>query len=297
MTVLTKIDLPATPPRGLVPSPAERQSRSTQISIVVPCYNEAERLDSAAFLRFLAETPEVSLVFVDDGSKDATLEVLSTLHAVCPERIDVLRLKKNSGKAEAVRQGLLFATTKRVRHVGYWDADLATPLDAIVDFARVANRFSDVEVIFGSRRVMLGHRIERTFARRCISRICATLARVAVRLPIGDTQCGAKMLRNTANLRRALAQPFTAGWLFDVELFTRISDGSSDRTRAFYEMPLAEWSEVAGSKVSGRAVVKSGLQMLRLIAQSRLGGFPSPVQTAGDVELAFASLEPVYLTA
>ena len=208
---------------------------------------------------------------MNDGSKDATLEALCALRNAMPERITVVDLSKNSGKAEAVRQGLIAATEMSATFVGYWDADLATPLDAIDDFSRVLNKFAETQVVFGARRVMLGHRIERTIGRRIVSRICAALARQAVRLPIGDTQCGAKLMRNTPILRNAIAQPFSAGWLFDVELFARLSKQMTDKRFAFYEQPLAEWTEVAGSKVSSSAIAKSGIRMLQLICEMRFG--------------------------
>ena len=249
-----------------LPAPTE----PADTCIVVPCYNEESRLDLGAFRAFLADT-QVRLLFVNDGSTDSTLDRLHALRETAPDKVIVLDLERNSGKAEAVRRGLLAAIDTGVAHVGYWDADLATPLDAIGDFTRVMRKFDDVHVVYGARRMLLGHRIERTLTRRIVSRICAALARQAVRLPIGDTQCGAKLLRNTHLLRAALAQPFTAGWLFDVELFTRLSAQMTDRRHAFYEQPLAEWDEVAGSKVSTRAIVESGARMLRLIAESRFG--------------------------
>lgn len=242
--------------------------KPARVAIVVPCYNEAKRLDCGSFISFLAEHESVSLVFVNDGSADATLDVLAVVQAARPEQVEVLSLLQNSGKAEAVRTGMLHAAHNGAEFIGYWDADLATPLEAIPDFTKVLSRFDEVEVVFGSRRCLLGHRINRTFFRRCVSRACSALARLAVRLPVADTQCGAKLMRNTAGLKTALSSRFTAGWLFDVELFSRISARTQDRRRAFYEMPLSEWTEVAGSKVSGKAIVKSGFQMLRLIAQS-----------------------------
>ena len=141
------------------------------------------------------------------------------------------------------------------------------------------DRYQDVNVVYGARRQLLGHRINRTVSRRAVSRICASLARLAVGLPISDTQCGAKLLRNTPSLRVAISEPFTAGWLFDVELFTRITASTAHTARCFFEMPLAEWHEIAGSKVSGRAVIRSGLQMLRLIAQRKLARFASKSDT------------------
>ncbi len=253
---------------------ASFQNPATDVAstaIVIPCYNEASRLDQDAFLTFLEQTADTEFLFVNDGSKDETLDVLYEMRNAAPDRITVINLSKNSGKAGAVRQGLIAAADMGATFIGYWDADLATPLDAISDFTRVLSKFPETQVVFGARRAMLGHRIERTLGRRLVSRLCATLARQAVRLPIGDTQCGAKLIRNTPLLRNATSRAFTAGWLFDVELFTRLSMQMTDRRFAFYEQPLAEWTEVPGSKVSATAIIKSGFRMLQLIAEARLG--------------------------
>ena len=249
---------------------AQTAQKSETVTIVVPCYNEAERLDVNAFTEFLSLSSAVSFVFVDDGSRDATLDVLSRIESANPGRVQILSLSRNSGKAEAVRQGLLFAAASNAAFVGYWDADLATPLAAIDDFARIARRYNDITVVYGARLRLLGHRVSRTLGRRIVSRTCARLARVAVGLPIGDTQCGAKLFRNTEVVRGALATPFSAGWLFDVELFTRIA-AAGRSPYAFYEMPLAEWTEIPGSKVTGRAIRRAGFAMLRLIAERRFG--------------------------
>ncbi len=240
-------------------------------AMVVPCYNEEKRINVAAFIHTITHSPHINFVFVNDGSRDATLKILNTIKSAAPESVSILDLPVNSGKAEAVRQGLIFATKNGADFVGYWDADLATPLDAIDDFVRLMKKFDCIQVVYGARRRLLGHNIDRTISRRLISRLCALMARCALRLPIGDTQCGAKLLRNTSALRNALHAPFNTGWIFDVELFIRLSQQLHDRRRAFYEQPLAEWQEVAGSKVSTKAVIRSGLGMARLIAQARLG--------------------------
>lgn len=253
--------------------------------IVVPCYNEADRLNDAAFIEYVDQTEGVSFLFVNDGSTDATLERLSQICSLRPDRLHAISLTENSGKAEAVRQGLLHASTMGAGLVGYWDADLATPLDAIEDFVRVASKYRDISVIFGSRRTMLGHRIERTFFRKTVSKVCSTLAYQALRLPISDTQCGAKLFRNSNELRASLKDPFSAGWLFDVELFTRLASRLNNKQNAFYEQPLSEWEEVAGSKVSAKAIVRAGFSMLRLIAENRLG-LPSARRTDFKVPTA-----------
>lgn len=245
------------------------QSRITA-TLVIPCYNEESRLKPQVFLDYLKSNNHIAFLFVNDGSSDNTRGVIEQMRAICPSRVNILDLKENSGKAEAVRKGLLHASASGSQYVGYWDADLATPLDAIEDFLRVAARLPELEVVYGARKSMLGHRIERKLSRRIVSRTCATLARLAVRLPISDTQCGAKLFKNTDKLTNSLQQQFTSGWLFDVELFSRLANQIDLLSGKFYEYPLVEWTEIPGSKIDSSAVVKSGFIMLKLIGQSRL---------------------------
>ena len=100
--------------------------------VVVPCYNEAARLQPLLFSEFLAEDQQVDFLFVNDGSTDRTLDVLETLRKKHPDRIRVLDKQPNGGKAEAVRSGMLAAIAlEGVAVTGFWDADLATPLNVI----------------------------------------------------------------------------------------------------------------------------------------------------------------------
>lgn len=240
--------------------------RPEKIAVIIPCYNEAQRLALDAFVEFARETDDLRLIFVDDGSKDQTISLLCGAIAALPDKIDALVMKQNGGKAEAVRQGLKFAAKRGHEYIAFLDADLATPIDAVLDFASIADRMPEIDVVFGSRKGGLGHRVYREFHRKIISRVCATLGRLATGLPISDTQCGAKLFRNTPAFWRALENPFTAGWLFDVELFLRISDPDKKKRNKFFEFPVIEWTEIAGSKIKTSDVVKSGFKMLGLIA-------------------------------
>ena len=77
-------------------------SAAPSLTVVIPCYNEAERLDEAPLLAFLDACAEASLLFVDDGSTDATADRLAAITAARPARIGVLALRPTGGKAEAV---------------------------------------------------------------------------------------------------------------------------------------------------------------------------------------------------
>lgn len=236
-------------------------------TILVPCYNEALRLDTKAFAEFADVHPEFRFLFVDDGSTDATLEILTNFCMSRPTSFDVLALEENGGKAEAVRQGLSHATKTDAKFIGFMDADLATPLEALVDFHRIVTILDGVDVVFGSRKQTLGHRIKRDLHRRIISFVCSTMARFATGLPISDTQCGAKLFRNTTSLKAVVAEPFETGWLFDVELFLRLSGTVSGSSERFFEHALMQWDEIPGSNVSSKDIVMGGLVMLKLISK------------------------------
>jgi glycosyltransferase involved in cell wall biosynthesis len=126
--------------------------------IVIPCYNEVARLKPDAFLDFAGEHPNISFLFVNDGSTDETARVLRELAMKLPGRLEVQELSRNAGKGEAVRQGMLHALATDAQYVGYWDADLATPLDAILSFVALLDERPGVGMVMGARVQLLGRR-------------------------------------------------------------------------------------------------------------------------------------------
>jgi glycosyltransferase involved in cell wall biosynthesis len=236
-------------------------------TLVIPCFNEAGRLDRAAFERFAKTRPDAGFVLVDDGSTDATAALLDALATALPGQAEVLRLERNAGKAEAVRRGVLAALEGDPRCVGYWDADLATPLEALPAFEAVLDERAEVEVVFGSRVRMLGREIERRAVRHYLGRVFATAASLVLGLPVYDTQCGAKLFR--AGTARALfAEPFVSGWVFDVEIAARLGAqrrrGGTPPVRAIYEQPLVAWRDVAGSKVEPQDALRAARDLWRI---------------------------------
>lgn len=237
--------------------------------VVVPCYDEERRLDVPAFRAFLAKARDVSLLFVDDGSKDDTYGLLSRLSAEFPERASVLRLPENQGKAEAVRQGILAALDRNPTFVGYWDADLATPLDVIFEFR---NTLADpeLELVVGARVALLGRHIERRAVRHYLGRVFATAASLTLNAPVYDTQCGAKLLRVTPRTRALFERRFASRWIFDVELIARYLS-SGGKLSGIYEFALARWTDVGESKLRAFDFVRASGEMLRIYREYPLG--------------------------
>ena len=109
------------------------------LHLVVPCYNEAKRLPATEFEDYAATHPGTSFTFVNDGSTDGTLEMLTVLAAKRPSQLHVLDLVTNRGKAEATRLGMVAVLEGGVELVGFWDGDLATPLTAVDEFTKVSS--------------------------------------------------------------------------------------------------------------------------------------------------------------
>lgn len=222
--------------------------------IVVPCYNEANRLRAAEFAELLAGDPGIGLIFVDDGSTDSTATLLSKVTAANPSRCRLISQSINKGKAEAVRVGLQSALAEGAARAGFWDADLATPLRYVARFSAVFDERPEIEVVMGSRVRMLGRKIDRSTSRHLVGRAYATLASVVLGLPVYDTQCGAKLFRRSAALDRALERPFRSRWSFDVELLQRLQREWRDRgIDRIIEVPLREWRDAGNSAVSIKA--------------------------------------------
>ncbi|MBI4000048.1 MAG: glycosyltransferase [Candidatus Omnitrophica bacterium] len=222
-----------------------------KVLVVVPCYNEEKRLSKKSYQEFISCYPNYRFLFVDDGSKDNTFSILDSLRREKPDRYDILKLEQNSGKAEAVRQGFLKGIDSGVEFLAFWDADLATPLALLPHFSALFTQLPSVEIVLGSRIKLMGRDVRRHALRHYLGRIFATCASAVLKLEVYDTQCGAKMFRNTETLRAIFQAPFKSKWIFDVELLARYlkTRGCADAESRIYELPLQMWYDIAGSKV------------------------------------------------
>lgn len=249
--------------------------------MVVPCYNEANRLKLSAFRDYLLANRSLGFLFVNDGSQDQTLTILTEFCSSIPQQAYVIDLQKNQGKAEAVRRGILAATSCRPEYVGFWDADLATPLSEIGIFCDLLDRRQDVDLVVGSRLSLLGHRVERKTYRRILGRLFATAASRVLSLGMRDTQCGAKLFRVNEQLNSVFQDPFYTRWILDVEILARMiaiqkASGGRSVRESIYEKPLEHWLDVDGSKLKFRDFITTTCD-LAVIYWRFLGPFRRPV--------------------
>jgi dolichyl-phosphate beta-glucosyltransferase len=217
--------------------------------VVIPCYQEEKRLKHEAIDVFCAH--DISVLLVDDGSSDGTLALLRQIEARAPDKISVLPLSPNRGKAEAVRLGIVEALARGAGQVGFMDADMATPASEVVRLVHALEESPVLAAVMGSRIARAGARIDRKPSRHYLGRLFSTLASLVLAHPFYDTQCGAKVFRAGAALSDAVASPFSSRWAFDVELIGRLLTAPDPVPfEAFLELPLVAWHDVGGSKLS-----------------------------------------------
>ncbi|HET7436391.1 MAG TPA: glycosyltransferase [Thermoanaerobaculia bacterium] len=241
-------------------------SGAPHLILVVPCYNEEQRLPVDAFRNFAVPGARIEFCFVNDGSRDGTLRLLQSLAAEDPSRYSVLNLEKNSGKAEAVRRGILEAMARKPDLTGFWDADLATPLTELPALLGIFAARPEIEMVFAARVRLLGREISRNPMRHYFGRLGATLISQTLGLAVYDTQCGAKLFRVSEPLRVLFDKPFLSRWIFDVEIIARLVEqrGRNAAAGVIYELPIKVWHDVKGSKVTSGDFAKALKDLARI---------------------------------
>ena len=238
--------------------------------VIIPCFNEADRL-LVQEVRVLAAN-DIHVLLVDDGSTDDTWELISELAEI--ELIHALRLEQNGGKAEAVRLGFNRALDFQPETIGFLDADFSTPAAEMI---RLLNVFeiSDVSVVLASRWLHLGAQIERSALRHYLSRVFSTFASLLIALPVYDTQCGAKFFQATQALRTSMSYPFLSKWAFDVELLGRLLQYGTLEANIL-EVPVKTWADKAGSKMSPIQMIAAVFDLWRIRKSLRLRPAAAP---------------------
>ena len=227
------------------------------VGVVIPCYNEEDRLLSEEFLDFVDKHSGYHLCFVNDGSKDKTLDVLNNLRKGRESFISVYDCEKNGGKAEAVRLGVLHMAKKvDLDYIGFLDADLSTDLADFDDLVSTIEN-SEYKIVSGSRIARMGANITKESARKIISLTVNFIIRKILKMEFKDTQCGAKIFHKDI-INTAFDSKFLTKWLFDVEIFIRVRKqyGLQKAKQILCEKPLKRWIHADGSKLSMKDSIK-----------------------------------------
>lgn len=235
--------------------------------IVIPCYNEGSRLDLETFIQFAERRKDIHLCLVNDGSRDHTRSVLAEVKHDAHDNVYILSSDDNGGKAEAVRNGALFLYDETVVDtIGFLDADLSTSFSEYVDLINAYESSVDTQIIFGSRNLdKKVNTIERNPLRNLISAFIGMLIRLITRLPIKDTQCGAKVFDRTL-IPMIYKSSFFSRWLFDVEILLRLKHnmGVFSFTSIFREVALKKWVHMDDSKLGMKDSIMIPMNLFKI---------------------------------
>ncbi|KAJ7180834.1 glycosyltransferase family 2 protein [Mycena filopes] len=248
------------------PRPLQRLAdpSSVDLTVVVPAYNETERLPImlASTIDHLTSPAlkhkyKFEVLIVDDGSSDNTSAASLKLAAKYPKcDIRIVTLEKNLGKGGAVRHGMLFGGGERLLMVDADGASRFTDLELLWEAMDKIAPENGAGVVVGSRAHLVETEavVKRSLLRNILMYGLHTILRIVGVGHIRDTQCGFKLFSRAAAQQIFPAQHLPT-WMFDVELLLLAKQ---------LRIPVAEvpidWHEVAGSKLN---VVTAPLQMLR----------------------------------
>lgn len=182
------------------------------ISIVIPAFNEEERLPLSLrkILDFFENRTEtVEILVVDDGSTDNTVPII---HEQFPD-IQVIQLPKNTGKGAAIRKGMLAAMGN---YILFCDADLSTP---IYEIEKLIPKLKDnYDISIGSRALDPSLiKLHQPFYREFMGKTFNKIVQLFTFSGISDTQCGFKLFKKNV-AHQLFSQSVINGFSFDVEI-------------------------------------------------------------------------------
>lgn len=234
-----------------------------QSLIVIPFYNEESRIIKKTYKDAFSRYGDFDFLLVDDSSNDQTPAILDSFSENF-NNVIALKLNINSGKAQAIRAGVLSMNTETYDFVAYLDADLATPFEEIINLINYISSRKDIMVVMGARIKLLGNGVHRSLLRHYFGRIFATIiSQIVLKVPVYDTQCGAKVF--DAKLAKALFEkPFETKWIFDVELLLRYKALDANFHKKIVELPLNTWEEKEKSKIKPHEFLLFPFQLLKI---------------------------------
>jgi dolichyl-phosphate beta-glucosyltransferase len=226
------------------------------ISLVIPCYNEAQRLPQLfeGLKNFITYWPAAfQFIIVNDGSTDATKQLIEENQLyknLLQDHKIILLNQKNTGKGGAIKNGIAKATCDFVLTL---DADMATSPTELLKWLKINASIFDNNTVSIASRTLAASELILISNRRSQGNIFNTIVRKITGLSFLDTQCGFKLYPNAIALQ-VFATLKTNGWAHDVEILMKLQK----QKITILELPIV-WNERAASKIH---VVRDGFKML-----------------------------------
>lgn len=230
-----------------------------ELSVVVPCFNEAPRLPASLRTAgsYLQGRVTFELILVDDGSSDGTQNLIEEA-AAAHEYVHGVTLPVNRGKGRALAEGI---ARSRGELVLISDADFSTPIEELPRLKQAIAAGADIAI--GSRAKRGAREVDQPLHRRLMGKGFNLFVQGILLPGIWDTQCGFKLFRGDV-ARELFEQLSTDGFAYDVEVLF-LARRSGYRIK---EVPV-RWINSTRTSVNA---VRHSREMLRDVLRIRFSG-------------------------
>ncbi|QSH40266.1 glycosyltransferase [Lentisphaerota bacterium ZTH] len=219
-------------------------------ALVIPFYNTGQKIQLGTLAEMLTDEPGLTLCFVDQGSTDRSASILEDFCNRFKERTVFLKPGGQLSFARAIYFGLKkMLEDDNMGYVGYWDAEMATPLNVLFKFEKIL-KYTNLRMVMGSRMPRLGSQIRTGFFSHLCRRAISNMVAFSLKLPVYDSQCHAKLI-DAKLCRQLISMPFRTNMLFDVELIKRVNElyGRHKTRQIVSEFPLPRWQEASNPQM------------------------------------------------
>ena len=237
--------------------------------MVIPCFNEEKRIN-LDYWNELSAIPNIHWIFVNDGSSDGTKSLLNQI-----KNSLVINLENNSGKAEAIRKGILETFNKNQSEIfqfGYLDADSAFEIEDVKNVIKLSfSKESTYDSYWGSRVALSGRNITRNNLRHILSRILITIFGYRLgNLPY-DPQTGFKVFKFNNEQMKIFDKNFETKWFVDLEILLRFKV-LNGKDMKVWEEPVNTWRDIKGSKIRGLEIITVFRDLIKILIIIRKAG-------------------------
>jgi len=235
-------------------------NKNNKIIIIIPCFNEAQRLDLSYFNK-LSRIQNTMWVFVDDGSTDSTSKILKNYSK--KKNIIYVKIQHNVGKSNAIAHGMNYAFSKisNIGWIGFLDSDGAFAIGDVESIIKMTSSIEKYDALYTSRVKMAGRNIKRNNARHIIARLITSFFGLVWKDIPYDTQSGFKLYRYSDNFNSIFIKLFKTKWFFDIELSIRYLNYKK-KNITVWEEPVSSWFDIPGSKINYRQSMRIILEVI-----------------------------------
>lgn len=207
--------------------------------IIITCYNVEQAINQEAFLSFLIRNKDYHLCFVNDGSTDATLKLITSMKEIDPEGISIIDVQKRIGKPAAVRLAVnLLYNMRSIAYIGQMDVKLSIDFNDLKRMVQIL-KSEDKFMVVGARNICDNKNVAPNLLKCYLLKLKKQIIYLLLGIPFQDIHCEARVfVRNIVPI--IYGDSFASKWSYDIEIFLRLKNyiGKCQLINKICELPI-----------------------------------------------------------